>query len=919
MKPSVNNRMRSQKFLIGLDVGGTNVDAVLLDAENKKLIAATKYPSTRDIREGIRQVFRVLAAKVETKEEEGIPNVKGVFIGTTAFINALLEGRGMAKVGCVRLGHCGRELPPGILMPPSLRKVILEHDNKVNVWQIDGGHNYDGSALRDLDYKQVDRVVTDVRSRGIDALVVSAIFSPVAPEQEEEVCQYIQKKLPHVNCFASTHIGRLGILYRENSAILNAALLPMAKRTIGGILQAVHEMIPSDVPVLLTTNDGAALPVAEAVKWPVMCMASGPTNSLKGAAFLSNRANCMVLDIGGTSSDVGVVLEGRPRISNIHAEFANVPMNHRVCDVACIALGGGTVVHANGSVGPESVGARLFEEALAYGGSTCTTTDIALAKSSSTLYDRSEVKEQPPSELASKAWDVMQEKLDILIDSMRPSKDRCTVIVVGGGSNLVDVERLEKRNLEVLTVEHGEVANAYGAALAGISATVEVILDLSKNDIDKVTQEALNKAAEIGATNPHIVSIDKVPLAYLPGKVTRVTALAVGAANFDKLKDSNFNLRLDEDDIILSEDTAERVDDSYTALPIGRWPEAMNSPLQSLDVECIALGCGVLGCGGGGSTSTARVRLLERLKRGEEVRIVSPNDLPNDAVVVCGGNMGAPTVSLERLFDTELVAAAMMGHQKKPTHVMALEIGGANGMEGLLCGAHLGLPVVDADLMGRAFPELQMVSLTVKGIPLTPAVLADYNGSTLLATQKRKDKKWLEQVMRPVCSLWGCCATLALRPLSASEVRECTITGTVSLAWSIGKAILMARQNHDDPAESVAHALDGKVIGRGKIVDVQRDTSAGFARGSITILMRDQTTLMVSFQNELLQVTGDLSSATIFEVPDLLTLLDVDTGTPIATEEMNYGQRVSLLWLPSNPLFTTPEGLAVVGPKAFNL
>jgi len=907
------------KLLIGLDVGGTNVDAVLLNAVNKKLITATKHPATRDIKVGIRKVLGVLAAKAESKEEEGIPNVQGVFIGTTAFINALLEGRGLSKVGCLRLGHCGRELLPGILMPSSLRKVILEHKNKINVWNIDGGHNYDGSVIRKLDWTEVDRVVTEVKTQGIDALVVSAIFSPVSPEQEEKVCQYIQNKLPQVKCFASSHIGRLGILYRENSAILNAALLPLAKRTIGGILKAVHEFIPSDVPVLLTTNDGAALPISEAIKWPVMCMASGPTNSLKGAAFLSNRSNCMVLDIGGTSSDVGVVIEGRPRISTVHAKFADVPMNHRVCDVACIALGGGTIVNADGSVGPESVGSQLFEEAIAYGGLTCTATDIAFAKSSSTLYDRTMVKAKAPAELASKAWDIMQEKLNILIDSMRPSKDRCTVIVVGGGSNLVDVERMEKQNLEVLTVKHGEVANAYGAALAGISATVEVILDLSKNDIDKVTQNAINTAAARGATNPHIVSVDKVPLAYLPGKVTRVTAVAVGAADFDKLKGCDINVQIDEDDIVLFEEVAERANESETPLPIGRWPEAMNSCLNSFDVECISLGCGVLGCGGGGSTSWARVRLLERLKRGEEIRVVSPCDLSNEAIVVPGGFMGAPTVSLERMPDTEDLAAAIMGHQKKPTAVMALEIGGMNGLSSLLVGAHLGLPVVDADLMGRAFPELQMVSLTVKDIPLSPAVLADCNGNTLLATQNRKDKGWLEQVMRPVCALWGCTATLALRPLSASEVRDCTITGTISLAWRIGREILIARQNRDDPAECVAKALDGKVVGRGKIVDVERETSAGFARGSITILMRDQTTVMVSFQNELLQVTGDISEDTILEVPDLLTLLDLDSGTPIATEEMSYGQRVSLLWLPSNPLFTTPEGLSVVGPKAFNL
>ena len=337
-------------------------------------------------------------------------------------------------------------------------------------------------------------------------------------------------------------------------------------------------------------------------------------------------------------------------------------------------------------------------------------------------------------------------------------------------------------------------------------------------------------------------------------------------------------------------------------------------------LESIATGAAILGTGGGGNPYIGRLRAREAIREHGPVTVLAPEELPDDARVVCVGGIGAPTVGIEKLRDLQSYHALRAIEEctgEKATAMISNEIGGSNSLEPFIPAAIAGLPVVDADGMGRAFPEFQMKTYFVYGVPCCPMALADEKGNIAIIREV-VSPLWAERLARAVTIQMGCAACYAVAPMSAEQVRRTAIPHTLSLARRLGDAVAEARSRGEDPVEAVLSTCPGTVLFVGKVVDVERRTAAGFARGTLSIDGLDAfrgENLSIDFQNENLIARRD--GEPVCTVPDLICAVATETGEPVTTELMRYGLRVTILGFPAPELWTTPEGLAVVGPGAF--
>jgi len=343
--------------------------------------------------------------------------------------------------------------------------------------------------------------------------------------------------------------------------------------------------------------------------------------------------------------------------------------------------------------------------------------------------------------------------------------------------------------------------------------------------------------------------------------------------------------------------------------------------LSEADLKAIALGAGILGTGGGGSPYLAYLMAREQLRAGKQIRVIDPDRLTENDLVLPLGGIGAPTVGVERLDNGDEGANALEAIQrvcdKKISCVIADEIGGGNGLVPMLTAAQLDIPVVDADGMGRAFPETQMTSFFIYGQDVSPAVLTDSSGNALVVTQATSALQ-LENIMRAATVSLGCHAMMGTAPMAGTFVRQYGIPRTISQAWQLGDAVLQAQRDKTDPVQAIVKMAAGQLLINGKVVDVERRVSGGFTRGQIQIDGIDDHSgrrVSIDLQNEYLLATEN--NQTLAMVPDLICIVDSETGRAIGTEEQRYGLRVSILSLPAPTLLTTEIALQTVGPRAF--
>ncbi|NVD42616.1 DUF917 domain-containing protein [Ensifer sp. HO-A22] len=343
--------------------------------------------------------------------------------------------------------------------------------------------------------------------------------------------------------------------------------------------------------------------------------------------------------------------------------------------------------------------------------------------------------------------------------------------------------------------------------------------------------------------------------------------------------------------------------------------------LQESDIDRIALGAGILGTGGGGSPYLGALMAKAQLRQGRRIRVVRPADLAPDSMVLALGGIGAPTVGIEKMDEGDegirvlRSIEALIG--RRMDAVIADEIGGANGISPMMTAAKLDIPVVDADGMGRAFPEVQMTTFFINGHPSAPSALADASGNVLVVTEATS-AEMLEKLMRAGTIAMGCTAHMCTAPMSGDFVRQFGVPHTLSQAWRLGDAVLAARAAKTDPVAAVLNLVGGTLLLQGKVVDIARKIEGGFVRGRMTIAglgAFSGRSVEVDIQNEYLVARED--GRTLAMVPDLICMVDSETGRPIATEEQRYGLRVSVIAIPSPGLLRTERALASVGPRAF--
>lgn len=512
-------------YRLGIDVGGTNTDAVILD-KNDKVVSKCKKPTTEDISTGIKEA--VEAVFQESKIDPGM--IVHAMLGTTHSTNAIVERKGLARMGIVRLGApSGLAVPPYVDWPEDVISHIGKHYRIVK-----GGYEYNGTPLSSPDKDEIQKALDALKKEKIEALAVSCVFSPVNSEQEALVkdlaLEIFGSDFP---VSLSAEIGSIGILERENATILNAAIAKIADRAYGSFQDVLQDHgVKADL--FITQNDGTLMAVGYARKYPVFTIASGPTNSLRGAAFLSGMSDALVVDVGGTTTDVGILKQGFPRESTTAMEIGGVRTNFRMPDLIAIGLGGGSLVRREDEtyrVGPDSVGYRITEDALIFGGKTLTATDIAVAAGLADLGDKSKIIGVDKDKVKM-ATQRMREMVEEVIDKMKTTAADMPVVLVGGGSILLP-EQLKGAS-EVLRPDNFDVANAIGAAIAQVSGSIDGVFDVVTKGREAVIeevkeaarQEALKAGAESGTIE--IVELEEIPLAYLPSNAVRFKVKAVG-------------------------------------------------------------------------------------------------------------------------------------------------------------------------------------------------------------------------------------------------------------------------------------------------------------------------------------------------------------------------------------------------------
>ena len=505
---------------IGIDVGGTNTDAVLIEGD--RVLHAIKTPTTADVMSG------VLAALAGIAPSVGTQGVQAVMIGTTHFVNAVVQRRELTRVGALRLGlPAARSLPPFCDWPADLAAMV-----RGAVHMVEGGFDYDGRPIMPLDERAVAAAGRAMRAEGLESVAVCGIFSPLDASMEERAAEILRAEMPGVSITLSRDLGRIGLLERENVALLNACLTPLARHTVAAFETALREAGIA-APLFVTQNDGTVIRAELAARFPVLSFASGPTNSMRGAAFLTGVKDALVVDVGGTTSDVGALRHGFPREANAVVEVGGVRTLFRMPDLFSFGLGGGSHVRlgTDGGVGigPQSVGFRLPELARIFGGPQLTTSDIAVAAGMLSLGDAAHVAAITPAEIAA----VLAEAARMLaesVDRMKTDAAPVPLLAVGGGAFLVP-DSLPGIS-QVLRPDNAAVANAVGAAIAQVSGEADQVFQgMSRTEaMAEAERIARARATEAGAdpATLALVDIEDLPIAYLPGGALRVRARVVG-------------------------------------------------------------------------------------------------------------------------------------------------------------------------------------------------------------------------------------------------------------------------------------------------------------------------------------------------------------------------------------------------------
>ncbi|KXT17606.1 hypothetical protein AC579_10129 [Pseudocercospora musae] len=973
-------------FRIGVDVGGTNTDCVILNPEeadepHRGIRSAFKTPTTKDVTEGITKAINGAMSQCEGLSQESI---SAVMIGTTHFINAVVQADSSSLRQVAVLRICGpytKENPSFLDFPAVLRRIMNGHTA-----YLDGGLEFDTREIMPINERQIRVECERIRTKGITDIAVCGVFSPLDMEglQEVRVGQVIQEEIPRADVVLSRDIGQLGFLERENATIINASILKFARKTIRGFKQAMIALGLS-CPLFLTQNDGTIIDADAAEKTPIKTFNSGPTNSMTGAAYLSGLdtargrkadAQVIVADVGGTTCDICALLpSGFPRQAGTWVEIGNVRCMFPMPEVHSIALGGGTKVYSREGrviVGPESVGHELLQKSLVFGGDTLTVTDVVVAAGKEEIGDARRVK-HVPSKTVDQARLRITRLLEKAIDSMKLSADPCICIMVGGGS-IVQMDEL-KGVKEVIRPQWHDCANAVGAAIAKVSGQVDVVKVLEGVNEDEVVQsvcrEAEQRAVNAGAdpTKVRITEIDNLPLQYVQIRATRLIVKAAGPLSSKSLLKSVSSRHLvqgEEDEATYAteaqlegvfKDGKDFLVSPSADTSIAEYRPEVDTAgqwwISEIDCEFLATGASVLACGGGGPGYMIYMAARDAIQKGGRMAVVDVEALSDDTWILGNISYGAPTVTLERTpSGTEGVDATDVMLEMFPEVQMgaqiALEIGGMNAIRPMVTGLHYGVPTVDGDFMGRAYPRMYLTTPYLYGFGAFPCTQADGNGNVVTVNRATSIAK-AEKIHRKAGNEIGLFSQLVIPPMRVATAKKVACLGTTSLAWYIGRAVYQARQEKRSIVEAIVAANpSGRVLYTGKIVHVHRYVSGGgYTEGSVRLkpisseerevgdaASPETRDLHLPFQNEYLiaeLIEPDTPNSklnamsegrrtpegeVLAMVPDLISLCGTD-GYALGTQDLRYGVRVSVVAFVAHPHWYTAKGIETGGPREF--
>ena len=691
-------------------------------------------------------------------------------------------------------------------------------------------------------------------------------------------------------------MGGLGILERENAAVLNATIHAYASFVFSEIENALRVGGLQGCPIFISSNDGSMVPLKEAVRFPIQSVASGPANSMLGASYLGlqksssndhsqldpveNSEKILILDVGGTTTDAGVLMtNGFPRQASAYTMIAGVQVNSSMPDVSSIGLGGGSIVKTDAegtvtAVGPESVGNQLTTKALCFGGNVLTLTDVAVAAGDAPDVGTVPVSIRTGTILS--AQELIKAKFEELIVSAKTQPKPLAVAVVGGGALLCPKSLYDSTNIISTTL--ASVANAVGAACAQLSATADTIFEAgssrSRDEEAKLvklaTERATQKCIGHGATRETVRIVERqvMEMAYIAGKI-RVIVRVVG--NFDASSARKIRItKCNEPYQLISkaelrENAGEGRRIVYEIQPgqdkrlvarnniLSYYPSISNKTwaLSEIDIEWLSIGCYILGCGGGGSPHLPSIAAKQLLRQGKALSIVNAQDLPRTAILPPIGLLGSPMVSIERPGGNLCADALdnMLAHQGVNNFDASLcvEIGGSNGLSPLLSGRpdRGDRPMVDGDLMGRAFPTFEMISpyLFNEDINhLLPVSVASGTGTNMILKSAQSTAA-VDSILRACCVTMGCAAGVVSRPLTAEEFVNQGLLHTHSAAWRIGRAVKSVQSGcwtgDGTPAEAVVEECGGpnsaKILFKGKIVDVSNRLVKGHSVGQLIV------------------------------------------------------------------------------------
>jgi N-methylhydantoinase A/oxoprolinase/acetone carboxylase beta subunit len=508
---------------VGIDVGGTNTDAVVLDGQDR-LLAKVKHPTTPDVTTGILSALQRVLGQLDG----AAARVSHVMLGTTHATNAILERRHLNRVAAIRLGGPATHAIPPLCSWPEDLKAAISCGEVI----VEGGVEMTGEPIVPLDEDGVRRFLDGVREQ-VEGVAVSGVFSPVLSDQEYRVEELVREVLGDVPVSLSHEIGSLGLLERENACVLNAALVAVAARVTAGLSDAMtaHGITAE---AYIAQNDGTLMSLDYVRRYPILTIGSGPTNSMRGASYLTGAQDALVVDVGGTSTDIGILTSGFPRESSTAVEIGGVRTNFRMPDLVSLAIGGGTILTETDSMvalGPGSVGYRLTTEALVFGGAVPTLTDAIVASGRAPeIGDASRTGRH--RDMLLRALAACDGRIEEAVDRVKTSGRELPLIAVGGGSGLIPETLAGVAGVH--RPENFEVANAIGAAIASVSGELDRVFAYGKDGRDEALAEAVrlarDEAIRAGADPDHVevVEIEEVPLAYLTEPVARVRVKAAG-------------------------------------------------------------------------------------------------------------------------------------------------------------------------------------------------------------------------------------------------------------------------------------------------------------------------------------------------------------------------------------------------------